>query len=580
MKLLLLLSVYITILTVGADIAIAKYSGGNGTNTSPYLISSGSDFFNIGQNPEDWNSTFQQTGHITMGSYSDQPEATLYTPPGIDFFTPFTGRYYGNGFEIRNLSIEQNQDELGLFGFVAGGAILSNIHLTNTTITGRNNVSGLAATLFEASAVNCSVNGTISGTGIAVGLVSINGGEIDSCNCSGAVISTTSASGLCGNNMYYNSDFGIEVYGIIDSCYSEALVAGDRNAAGLCLENTGISYYIPDYHASINNCYAIGDVTSGGYAAGLCLINADGATIDNCYSNNSVTGITYVGGLVAENLGASISGSYSSGSINGSGYVGGICAYNDGLGDLAGWIDCSFANCDISVEANNSIIGGLCGYNAAGIVVCFAYNNINADGNNNTIGGLIGRNNYCIDSYSYGSISVTGDNNNVGGFAGMSGFTGQSYERGTVSVSGEYNTVGPFYAINNYFLEACFWDIEAMGVTDPENGSADTDGVIGVTTAEMMDINTFLTAGWDFAGETTNGTIDYWEMGLFPATYCQNYINLFDFSIMAECWMSNECQLSSDCHVVDIIVDGCVDIKDFSVWVGYWLTYDPIIRIH
>ena len=50
-----------------------------------------------------------------------------------------------------------------------------------------------------------------------------------------------------------------------------------------------------------------------------------------------------------------------------------------------------------------------------------------------------------------------------------------------------------------------FWDIESSGVPDAV-------GEMGLTTAEMQDINTFLQAGWDFLGESVNGSAETWTM--------------------------------------------------------------------
>ena len=52
-------------------------------------------------------------------------------------------------------------------------------------------------------------------------------------------------------------------------------------------------------------------------------------------------------------------------------------------------------------------------------------------------------------------------------------------------------------------VENCFWDIETSGLATSYGGE-------GKTTAEMQTAGTFLNAGWDFIGETTNGTEDIW----------------------------------------------------------------------
>jgi hypothetical protein len=48
-----------------------------------------------------------------------------------------------------------------------------------------------------------------------------------------------------------------------------------------------------------------------------------------------------------------------------------------------------------------------------------------------------------------------------------------------------------------------FWDTET-------SGQATSAGGAGRTTAEMQTASTFLDAGWDFIGETANGTAALW----------------------------------------------------------------------
>lgn len=42
------------------------------------------------------------------------------------------------------------------------------------------------------------------------------------------------------------------------------------------------------------------------------------------------------------------------------------------------------------------------------------------------------------------------------------------------------------------------------------SGQVESAGGTGLTTTEMMDINTYLDAGWDFVDETKNGAEDIW----------------------------------------------------------------------
>jgi hypothetical protein len=53
-------------------------------------------------------------------------------------------------------------------------------------------------------------------------------------------------------------------------------------------------------------------------------------------------------------------------------------------------------------------------------------------------------------------------------------------------------------------IEQCLWDVEATGCANSDGGSPKT-------TTEMQDLATYLGAGWDFEGETENGTDEIWS---------------------------------------------------------------------
>ena len=62
-------------------------------------------------------------------------------------------------------------------------------------------------------------------------------------------------------------------------------------------------------------------------------------------------------------------------------------------------------------------------------------------------------------------------------------------------------------------IRSCFWDQETSGVSDGVGDTApDPEGGLGKTTAQMMTLSTFTDAGWDFVGESANGTADTWRM--------------------------------------------------------------------
>ena len=118
------------------------------------------------------------------------------------------------------------------------------------------------------------------------------------------------------------------------------------------------------------------------------------------------------------------------------------------------------------------------------------------------VGGLAGINEGSI-SDSYARTAVTATFEVAGGLVGcnsISGTVNNCYSAGKV-LSGRFP--GGLAAENPGLASDSFWDIDTCGQTTSAGG-------IGKTTAEMKKVSTFLDAGWDFVGETANGTEDIW----------------------------------------------------------------------
>lgn len=129
-------------------------------------------------------------------------------------------------------------------------------------------------------------------------------------------------------------------------------------------------------------------------------------------------------------------------------------------------------------------VGGLVGenWNGSQVINCYSRCSVNASYDYHG-GGLIGQSNSTVTNcYSTGTVTGT----NAGGL--------MAYSSGTVSNS--------------------FWDTETSGQPSSAGGT-------GKTTAEMTTdalvynytTNIYLAGGWDFKGETTNGTNDIWNIG-------------------------------------------------------------------
>jgi hypothetical protein len=210
----------------------------------------------------------------------------------------------------------------------------------------------------------------------------------------------------------------------------------------------------------------------------------------------------YVGALVGMNSGGTISAcSVLGGSVTGGESTGGLIGYNVG----------TVADCSAASGVCGDCAGGLVGYNMNGEVSrCYATGSVWGF---SAVGGLVGQNGGWLSGWGerwplqgtihncYARGDVNGDAA-VGGLVGLNevGVVAQCYCSG--GVSGD-ERVGGVVGENHATVTSCFWDTETSGLSESAGGT-------GRTTAELQTMQTFLDAGWDFVGETANGTEDIW----------------------------------------------------------------------
>jgi len=222
------------------DCALAKYSGGAGTDGDPYRIGSAADLLTLAADATDYNKRFVLTADIdldpklpgrkvfTTAVIASDTDNTFYSFNG----NPFTGIFDGNGHTISNMTINTGgigNDFLGLFGSTVGQ--IKNLGLKNVNITG-GDVSACLG-----------------------GIAGMNGGRISNCYSTGEIIAGDESpylGGLAGYN--YNN---------INNCFSRSTVSGgdiSSSIGGLVGRNDS---------CSISNCYSSGAVTGGSGAFDL-----------------------------------------------------------------------------------------------------------------------------------------------------------------------------------------------------------------------------------------------------------------------------------------------------------------------
>ena len=181
---------------------------------------------------------------------------------------------------------------------------------------------------------------------------------------------------------------------------------------------------------------------------------------------------------------------------------------------------------DVNIVGSCDCVGGLAGSNGwmAGtpggrVTRCFSTGTVHGKG---SVGGLVGANLGTLDScYAQGTVSGS---SGVGGLLGSNdviltaggpvagkvrrcystaGVTGLEAAGGLVGNNGcvDIGKQDPILACAE--VTDSFWDTQT-------SGQAASAGGTGKATAAMQTAGTFLAAGWDFVGETANGTTEIW----------------------------------------------------------------------
>jgi filamentous hemagglutinin family protein len=230
--------------------------------------------------------------------------------------------------------------------------------------------------------------------------------------------------------------------------------------------NNGMLRNIGLLNATITSPNTVGFYQPTGILAGV-----NNGTIHDAYATGSVTGDGSIGGLVGFNAGT-IEKAYAIGNVTAVGSAGGL------VGGNTGNISNAYAMGSVVVNSNQKYGGGLVGVNAGTINNTYATGDVTGT---IAIGGLVGDNNGAIsNSYATGNVTAISD---VGGLVGHNG-----------------------NIINN-----SFWDTQT---TNQSNGVGRNDGtlnnVLGKNTAEMRQLSTFSSAGWDI--DSTGSTGKVWRI--------------------------------------------------------------------
>jgi hypothetical protein len=564
----------------------AQYGGGSGTAEDPYLIDTAEQMNAIGIEPNDWDKHFKLVVDIDLKDFG----GSSFNLVG-SYSYPFKGVFDGNGHTISNLTYvvtgnEEPADDgiiapFGLFRYIHDpNAVIKDLSLVNPDIRPASTcqkwvwiVGALAGSVGSGSTIsNCSIEGgQVQGERRVGGLVGSNYGIISDCYTTCTVGPAEERLPATGNaSLDRRESFGGLVGvngGEISNCRATGEVSGERSVGGLVGEDSGII---------ISNSWSSSDVSGDVYIGGLVGRNRRTSKLSHCYATGHVSGRNIIGGLVGScKPEVSIDNCYATGSVS---------AEENG-GGLLGWHEGTLSECYstvfVFIDANHA--GGLVGLNVGTIRMSCAHGHVSGK---KYIGGLVGFNpkqdilNYDpIVTDSYASGSVHGEDI-VGGLIGYNqgGTVLRCYSTGKVTGATAGSWIGGLVGVNSDLsageIKDCFWDTATSGVNR-------SDGGAGKTTSEMQNIWMYLSAGWDFAGGSFDGTDDVWKMccgrPIYPKLAWEQMlvgdfvdpegVDLADIAFMAEHWLQT---VVRPCDAPDLTVDGRVDIEDFALMARHW----------
>ena len=294
------------------------FSGGEGTEENPWLISTPQELASLSQYTGEAGAgkyfslsndiTFSEADFAAGGDFYN--EGKLWAPIGTSENDPFRGHLNGRNFTISGLKINRSGEaNVGLFGVISGSTIRDLVIIYASQASSVDYTGGLSAIAESATALNVKVKGSLSTSdtyGVAGGIFGNTRGEtvLSSCAVEGTISgnysqwgNSASVGGLVGKN-----NGPLEV----NYCQVDATINNTYTGGGI------IGY---DCHNSqITGCQVTGEITGTGYLGGI---------IGNTYYPNDYPSYSNV----IENCSVALNITGSAPANYGSSMVGGMIGY-------------------------------------------------------------------------------------------------------------------------------------------------------------------------------------------------------------------------------------------------------------
>jgi hypothetical protein len=123
---------------VAAFVVCGQFAGGDGTESDPWIIETAEQLNLVREN---LSAHYRLGNDIHLNGSAENQWVAIGTSANR-----FNGVFDGAGFVVSGVHIDNNLNNQGFFGFIGAGAMIKNLGLAQTHISGRENVGGLVGT--------------------------------------------------------------------------------------------------------------------------------------------------------------------------------------------------------------------------------------------------------------------------------------------------------------------------------------------------------------------------------------------------------------------------------------------------
>ncbi len=293
----------------------------------------------------------------------------------------FTGTLLGNGYTIKNMTIESSDSNVGFFATLEGTVMNLSFENANVTVTGKQESVGILCGTLKGTAISVTTAGTVTApesthVGGAVGLWEPKvenagtGYSVTELKNHATVSGKDGTGGVIGTAMYNgNRETNILLSGLVNS----GAVTGEENVGGIVgmvyAEATNIASTAQVELADLENTGSVAGKLYVGGLVGYGCTDHDNSWIHESVSKAPVSGEAAVGGIAGYLAGMGMTSCGNEGAtVTATGYLiveNEKCAYVGGLAGRGTWAQDCTNSVDINYTGGGMYTGGIIGYSDA-----------------------------------------------------------------------------------------------------------------------------------------------------------------------------------------------------------------------